>query len=43
VEEVNDLLANLFPDGQRLAPTIYQAAKVPFGGRIKVQVIAARG
>lgn len=40
--EVNELYANLFDEGQRPARTIYQAAKLPFGGKIKVQAIAAR-
>lgn len=43
VREVNDLFANLFPEGQQPARTIYKAANLPFGGRIKVQAIAARG
>lgn len=42
VAEVNVLYAALFPEGQRPARTIYQAAKLPFGGRIKVQAVAAR-
>jgi len=42
VKDVNDLYAELFPAGQRPARTIYQAAKLPFGGRIKVQAVAAR-
>ncbi len=42
VGEVNELYAMLFPDGQRPARTIYQAAALPFGGRIKVQAVAAR-
>ena len=42
VKEVNALFASLFPEGQRPARTIYQAAMLPFGGRIKVQAIAAR-
>ena len=42
VGEVNQLYAELFPEGRRPARTIYQAAKLPFGGRIKVQVVAAR-
>jgi 2-iminobutanoate/2-iminopropanoate deaminase len=42
VKDVNVLFASLFPEGQRPARTIYQAAKLPFGGRIKVQAIAAR-
>jgi 2-iminobutanoate/2-iminopropanoate deaminase len=42
VREVNELYAGLFPEGRRPARTIYQAAKLPFGGKIKVQAIAAR-
>ena len=42
VKDVNVLFASLFPEGQRPARTIYQAAKLPFGGKIKVQAIAAR-
>jgi 2-iminobutanoate/2-iminopropanoate deaminase len=42
VTEVNALVAELFPPGQRPARTIYQAAKLPFGGKIKVQAVAAR-
>jgi len=40
--EVNALCAELFPEGKRPARTIYQAARLPFDGRIKVQAIAAR-
>ena len=43
VAEVNQLYGELFPEGQRPARTIYEAAKLPFGGRIKVQAVAARG
>ena len=42
VKEVNALFAELFPAGQRPARTVYQAAKLPFGGRVKVQAVAAR-
>jgi len=42
VPEVNRLYADLFAEGARPARTIYQAAALPFGGRIKVQAIAAR-
>lgn len=42
VAEVNALCAELFPEGSWPARTIYQAAKLPFGGRIKVQAVAAR-
>lgn len=40
--EVNALCQKLFDDGKRPARTIYQAAKLPFGGKVKVQAIAAR-
>jgi 2-iminobutanoate/2-iminopropanoate deaminase len=42
VAEVNVLYGTLFAEGRRPARTIYQAAKLPFGGRIKVQAVAAR-
>jgi len=42
VKEVNGLYAELFPEDMRPARTIYQAAKLPFGARIKVQAVAAR-
>ncbi|MGQ0564846.1 MAG: RidA family protein [Gemmobacter sp.] len=42
VGEVNGLYGELFAEGQRPARTIYQAARLPFGGRVKVQAVAAR-
>jgi len=42
VAQVNDLYGQLFPEGRRPARTIYQAAALPFGGRVKVQAVAAR-
>lgn len=42
VKEVNSLYGELFPEGQRPARTVYQAAKLPFGGKVKVQAVAAR-
>lgn len=42
VQEVNVLFAELFQEGRRPARTIYQAAMLPFGGRVKVQAVAAR-
>jgi 2-iminobutanoate/2-iminopropanoate deaminase len=42
VPEVNVLYGSLFAEGRRPARTIYQAAALPFGGRIKVQAVAAR-
>jgi 2-iminobutanoate/2-iminopropanoate deaminase len=43
VKDVNALYAELFPEGRRPARTIYEAAKLPFGGKVKVQAVAARG
>lgn len=43
VSEVNGLYAEIFPEGRRPARTIYQAARLPFDGKVKVQAIAARG
>ena len=41
-KDINSLYAELFPEGMRPARTIYQAAKLPFGARVKVQAIAAK-
>lgn len=40
--QVNALFAELFPEGRRPARTVYQAAALPYGGRIKVQGVAVR-
>jgi len=40
--EVNQLYAELFAEGVRPARTIYQAAALPFGGRIKVAGVAMK-
>lgn len=40
--EVNRLFAELFAEGRRPARTIYQAARLPVGGKVKVQAIAAK-
>ena len=40
--EVNALYAELFPEGQRPARTVYQAVALPYGGKIKVQGVAVR-
>lgn len=40
--EVNALYAELFPAGRRPARTMYQAAALPFGGRVKVMGVAIR-
>ena len=42
VKDVNALFAELFARGSRPARTIYQAARLPFDGCIKVQAVAAR-
>lgn len=42
VGAVNALFASLFPEGRRPARTIYQAAALPYGGRVKVQCVAVR-
>ena len=42
VPAVNTLCAELFPEGRRPARTIYQAAALPHGGRVKVQAVAIR-
>ena len=40
--EVNAVFAALFPEGRRPARTVYQAAALPFGGRVKVMGVAIR-
>lgn len=40
VAEINELYQELFPQGQRPARTICQAAALPYGGKIKVMGIA---
>lgn len=42
LSEVNGLYAELFTEGRRPARTVYQAARLPFGAKVKVQAIAAR-
>lgn len=42
VGEVNALFAALFPEGRRPARTIYQAAALPFGGKVKVTGVAVK-
>jgi 2-iminobutanoate/2-iminopropanoate deaminase len=42
VAEVNALFGELFPEGRRPARTIYQAAALPYGGKVKVQAVAVR-
>ena len=40
--EVNELYMELFPEGRRPARTIYEAAALPFGGKIKVVATAVK-
>jgi 2-iminobutanoate/2-iminopropanoate deaminase len=42
IGEVNALYSELFPEGRRPARTIYQAAALPFGGRVKVMGVAIK-
>ena len=40
--DVNALYAELFAEGSRPARTVYQAAALPYGGKVKVQAVAVR-
>lgn len=40
--EVNALFAELFPEDRRPARTIYQAAALPFNGKVKVMGVAIK-
>jgi 2-iminobutanoate/2-iminopropanoate deaminase len=40
--EVNQVYGELFPAGRRPARTIYQAAALPYGGRVKVTGVAVK-
>jgi 2-iminobutanoate/2-iminopropanoate deaminase len=42
IGQINELYAALFPEGQRPARTIYQAAALPYGGRVKVMGVAIK-
>lgn len=42
LDEVNALFGEYFPAGQRPARTIYQAAALPFGGKVKVMGVAIK-
>lgn len=42
LSEVNTLFAELFPEGKRPARTIYQAAALPFGSKVKVMGTAVK-
>jgi 2-iminobutanoate/2-iminopropanoate deaminase len=41
--DVNAVFAGLFAEGARPARTVYQAAALPYGARIKVAGVAVRG
>lgn len=40
--EVNALYMTLFPEGRRPARTVYEAAKLPFNGKVKVVATAVK-
>lgn len=40
--QIDALYGELFPEGKRPARTIYQAAALPFGGKVKVTGIALK-
>ena len=42
LNEVNKLFAELFAEGKRPARTIYQAAQLPFGAKVKVVGVAIK-
>ena len=42
LEQVNELYIEIFPEGKRPARTIYQAAALPFGGKVKVTATAVK-
>jgi|GEM_PF-401379 len=42
VQEVNRIYMDLFPEGRRPARTIYEAARLPFDGKIKIVATAVK-
>ncbi len=42
LNEVNEVYMELFPEGKRPARTIYEAAALPFGGKVKVVATAVK-
>jgi 2-iminobutanoate/2-iminopropanoate deaminase len=40
---INDAWRARFPEHARPARTVYQAAALPYGGRVKIQGVAVRG
>ncbi len=42
VHEINVLYDGLFPENRKPARTVYQAAALPYGGKIKVTAVAIK-
>lgn len=42
IGSINRVYDELFPEGKKPARTVYQAAALPFGGRVKVMGVAIR-
>jgi 2-iminobutanoate/2-iminopropanoate deaminase len=42
LQSVNKIYMDLFPEGKRPARTVYQAAALPFGGKVKIVATAVR-
>jgi reactive intermediate/imine deaminase len=42
IAEINDVYSELFPESRRPARTVYQAAALPYGGRVKVMGVAIK-
>ena len=42
LNEVNTLYMSLFPEGRRPARTVYEAARLPFDGKVKVVATAVK-
>ncbi len=42
IKNVNEIYMRLFPEGKRPARTIYEAAALPFGGKIKIVATAVK-
>ena len=42
VSFVNEIYMGLFPEGKRPARTIYEAAVLPFGGKVKIVATAVK-
>jgi 2-iminobutanoate/2-iminopropanoate deaminase len=42
VQPVNEIYMGLFPEGKRPARTIYEAAALPFGGKVKIVATAVK-